>query len=102
MEKIKIFATPEAYEFLTDVNSGENAKYTIQDLFDQIKKEKSRHRDSYSSITLLGISAIWANESSETSIALIYRSEKILGLKHILEPDTFWADISTATPIDFI
>lgn len=102
MEKIKIFATPEAYKILTDSETGETSKAVIQDIFDQIANKTTKQNDSYHEKSKFGVSIIWAKWSFQTSVALIYHSEKLLGIGYVLKPEIFWADVSTAIPVDFI
>jgi hypothetical protein len=100
MEKVKVFATPEAYTQITDSNNEEHTKFILNNLHQQITKKKSREIDTYDSRSSLGISAQWAKDSSKTSVVLIYHSYGILGLKHLNYPNTFWEDISKAIPIE--
>ena len=100
MEQVKIFATPEAYNQLTNSNNVEEAKYILTNLHQQITKQKIRQIDSYDSNSSFGISARWANVPSKTSVVLIYFSRDMLGLRHFNFPETFWEDISKALPFE--
>lgn len=102
MDKVKVFATPEAYKELNDLTNEENTKHILNDLQEQITKKRSRTPDSYHNYSSFGISARWAGDSSKTSVVLIYHSFGILGLKHFADPDTFWEDISNSIPIEVL
>jgi hypothetical protein len=102
MEYVKILATPEAYKLLTDQNEGENPQDAIQFTIDQTLSKISREKDSFSENCPLAVSAIWAEKPHQFSVILIYKHKGYMGLNYIFKPETFWADISTAIPVDFI
>lgn len=100
MEQIKVFATTEAYEHLTNPQNKEHSERILKDLREQITNKRDRTPDSYHSYSLFGISARWTNDFSQPSFVLIYYSTYIVGLQHNIYPNKFWEDIAKAIPLE--
>ena len=101
MEKIKIFATKDAYEVLTDKENPRFQRSVIRFAIEQMNYESERSTDCFSKISTMGVSARWTKKSDGTSVMLFYK-QKTPAFQYEVDDENFWADVSTAIPIDFI
>lgn len=69
MSDIKVFATPEAYELLTNISNGKKTKSAVEAAF-RLMTEKICV-DSFIQGCPVALSAYWSESSSEDSIILL-------------------------------
>jgi hypothetical protein len=98
MSDVKVFATPEAYELLTDVSKGEETKAAVRAAF-RLVSDKLKCPDYFIQGCPIALAAYWSDDPSKDSIVLLDK-HKGFQLFYCLDNYKFFFEkLETALPI---
>ena len=98
MNEVKVFATPEAYELLTDVSNGEETKAAVQAAFRLVSTEL-KCADYFIKGCPIALAGYWTDDPSKDSIVLLDKSEGCSLFYFLDNYRLFFEKLKTALPI---
>ena len=98
MNDVKVFATPEAYELLTDVSKGEETKAAVRAAF-WLVSDKLKCADYFIKDCPIALAGYWSDDPSKDSIVLLDKSEGYSLFYFMDDYRLFFEKLKTALPI---